>query len=75
MCAECRLFVQTAFYVQGPSYLYSPECVEGEFCELRLACLGMRGLCGKSIMGSGERGHPLHRSGRKEYASCPTRTR
>jgi hypothetical protein len=35
MCAECRLFVQTAFYVQGPSYPYSSECVEVEFCELR----------------------------------------
>ncbi len=45
------------------------------FCELRLACMGMRGLYGKSIMGSGERGHPLHRSGRKEYASCPMRKR
>src|SRR5215207_6089841 len=41
------------------SWRYSPECVEGEFSEVRLACMGIRRLCGKSIMGSGQRFGPL----------------
>src|SRR5215217_3053682 len=51
------------------------QFLEGAFSEVRLACMGRRRFCGKSIMGSGERVGPLPRSGSKEYASCPMRTR
>src|SRR5215203_445157 len=54
---------------------YSANFAREVFSDVRCACLAMRGFCGKRIMGSGERVDPLRRSGRKEYASCPRRTR
>src|SRR5215213_10420046 len=42
-----------------PSCPYSAECVEEEFSEVRLACMGMRRLCSESIMDSGQRVGPL----------------
>src|ERR687893_365689 len=66
---------QWAFCANFACMEFSEVRLRGRFPEVSLACMGVRRLCGKSIMGSGERVDPLRTSGRKEYASCPTRTR
>src|SRR5215204_1106356 len=58
--------------VSPTAILQDTHSLEGEFSEVRLACMGMRRLCGKSIMDSGQRVGPLRRlaAHRREEGVC-----